>query len=122
MDPTGLDQRLIAQWQAAAADLGIRVTAPYELRDSAGEVFAREAFIYDFGSPAGAVVVSRRTERRVRSRLRSLSPDLWFSGGEKLRSAKYVRKHFIAQLVDWGWFGADGQVPDWYQANKSHPG
>lgn len=114
MDLSGLDQRLIAQWQAAAADLGIRVTAPVEVSDGAGGSFACEALVHDFGSPKGGLVVSRKTERRVRPWLNG--SELWLSVGERRQSGKYVRKHFIGELLDWGWFGKSGTEPEWYMA------
>ncbi|MFZ5720853.1 MAG: hypothetical protein ACOY5Y_15445 [Pseudomonadota bacterium] len=106
---------MIALWLAAADDLGIRVTAPVELRDKAGAVFACEAFVPDFGSPTGGYVLSRKTERRVRQHLRNTEHEIWWSGGERRQPATYVRSHFIAELVDWGWFGARGDEPAWYR-------
>jgi len=119
MDLSGLDQRLIAQWRAAAEDLGIRVTAPVEVKDGSGGSFACEAFVHDFGSSNGGLVLSRKTERRVRAQLRSSG--LWWSGGERPQSTNYVRKHFVQELVDWGWFGQPGGEPDWYVASLKAP-
>lgn len=110
MNTKGLEQRLVAQWQRAAEDLDIRVTAPVELRDASGQPFTCEAFVHDFGSPSGAVVVSPKTERRVRT---SIADDLWVSGSER-RLAGYDRTHFINALLDWGWFGKAGKEPSWY--------
>jgi nitrous oxide reductase accessory protein NosL len=114
MDLSGLDQRLIAQWQAAAVDLGIRVTAPVEVQVNAGGLLVCEALVHDFGSPHGGLSMSGKTERRVRASLRGSG--LWWSSGENPQSAKYVRKHFIGQLRDWGWFGEPGAEPEWYSA------
>ena len=110
-----LGQRLIAAWREAAADLGIPVTAPVEVRDAAGEPFWCEAFIPDFGSPAGGLAMTRRTERRVRHHLRS-RPDLFRASGP---DRHYVRKHFIDELVDWGWFGPPDARPDWWPAGRN---
>lgn len=111
MDERGLDGQVIAAWRAASADLGIRVTAPVELRDAGGP-FACEAFVSDFGSPAGAVVVSEKAERRLRPRLRALG--LWTSVEPRRQPVAYSRKRFIHALEDWGWFGEPGAEPDWY--------
>ena len=116
MDTTGLDMRLVEQWQEAGADLCIRVTAPAELRDAKGTAFVCEAFIHDFGSAHGGAVVSQKTERRVRQSLRSLGDRLWYSGGQRRQSSAYVRKHFIEELIDWRWFGDIGKEPSWYSA------
>ena len=105
-----LEQRLVEQWQQAAVDLGITVTAPVELRDASGEPFQCEAFVHDFGSPTGAVVVSPKTERRLRGRIRD---ELSVCRSER-RVTGYNRKHFIDELLDWGWFGKPGAEPSWY--------
>lgn len=115
MDESGLDKRLIALWLAAADDLGIRVTAPVELCDKAGAVFACEVFVPDFGSPTGGYALSPKTERRVRHRLLNTETNLWWSGGERRQAATYRRNHFIETLVDWGWFGAPDGEPAWYR-------
>ena len=109
-----LDEGLVEHWQRAAKDLGVRVTAPFELRDARGKPFLCEAFVHDFGSPTGAIVVSPKTERRVRAELRSLGDALWLSISEKRRPA-YMEKYFIDELCDWGWFGPAGKEPSWYR-------
>lgn len=116
MDTTGLDLRLVKHWQKAADDLDIRVTAPVELKDAEGRAFVCEAFVHDFGSPQGGAVISPRTERRVRQSLRSRGKDFWLavSGGQ--RRTDYVRKHFIIELLNCGWFGKKEQEPEWYSA------
>lgn len=114
MDEPGLNPRVIALWRAAADDLGIRVIAPAELRDSDGEPFVCEAFVPDFGSPTGAVVVSAKTERRLRPRLRAPGDRLWLAVEPRQQASAYVRKHFIRVLEDWSWFGEAGAEPDWY--------
>jgi hypothetical protein len=115
MDESGLDRRVVARWRAAAEDLGIRVTAPVELRDADGSPFACEAFVDDFGSSVGAVVISRKTERRVRVQLRGLSGRIWTSVGGP---AAYKRNHVMQELLDWGWFGPPGGEPDWYSQHS----
>lgn len=121
MDTSGLEQRLIAQWQQAAEDLGIRVTAPVELRDASGRPFTCEARVHDFGSPTGAVVVSPKTERRVKASLQSIRDELWVSGSER-RLTGYNRRHFIDELLDWGWFGKAGAEPSWYSERVPRSG
>lgn len=109
-----LDQELIARWRRAAEDLGIRVTAPAELRDAAGAPFLCEVWVRDFGSPAGAVVVSRRTERRLRPQLRVLGERAFLCVAGPKQPRHYSREAFIAEVEDWGWFGEPGAEPDWY--------
>jgi hypothetical protein len=120
MDTNGLEQRLVEQWQKAALDLGIHVTAPVEFRDASGQPFACEALVHDFGSPTGAAVVSPKTERRVRAKLRSVGDKLWVSRSGRLTG--YNQRHFIEELLDWGWFGKAGEEPDWYSERVPHSG
>ena len=110
----GLDEGLIERWRRAAVDLGIRVTAPVELRDAAGAPFLCEVFVPDFGSATGGLVVSQRTERRLRPRLRGLGEGLFLCVAESRQRRDYSRNAFIAELEDWGWFGQPGGEPDWY--------
>ena len=121
MDTHGLEMRLVEQWQNAAIDLGIKVTAPVELRDASGQSFTCEAFVHDFGSSTGAAVVSPKTERRVRAKLRSIGDELWVSESGR-RLTGYHRKHFIDQLLDWGWFGKPGSEPNWYSERLHRSG
>jgi hypothetical protein len=112
MELDALDRKLIERWRRAAEDLAIRVTAPAELRDPAGPLLLCEAFIPDFASPTGAVVVSQKTERRLRPRLRGLEETLWLSVAGQQHA--YSRAALIQELEDWGWFGEPGRQPDWY--------
>jgi hypothetical protein len=89
MDDAKLDMRLVTAWREAAEDLGIAVIAPAELADPAGRPFWCEAFVRDFGSPAGAVVLSERTERRVREQLRG--GDFWYAVHRTRMRAAYAR-------------------------------
>jgi hypothetical protein len=114
MDASGLDERLVGHWRAAAGDLGIRITAPVELKDAAGSPFACEALVHDFGSPRGALVASAKTERRVRQALRSLGDGLWVARVGRDRAAAYDRKRVVDELLDWGWCARAGEEPGWY--------
>jgi hypothetical protein len=33
-------------------------------------------------------------------------------------STRFTRSHFIAALVDWGWFGPAGAKPDWWPVGR----
>lgn len=114
METDGLDYKLIERWRRAAGDLGIRVTAPAELRDPAGVAFLCEVFVPDFGSATGGVVVSQRTERRLRPGLRALGEELFLCVAGPRQPRVYSRAVFIQELEDWGWFGEPGAEPDWY--------
>ena len=117
---SGLNRKLVQAWQEAGRDLGIRVTAPAELSGPSGNSFVCEAFVPDFGSASGTIVVSRKTERRVRQELRGLEGVAVTISPERQQTA-YVRNHMIDELVDWGWFGAPGDGPDWYREKGGPP-
>jgi hypothetical protein len=110
----GLDDKLIERWRRAGEDLGIRVTAPARLRDAADDPLLCEVFVPDFGSPSGGVVVSQRTERRLRAQLRAMGERLFQCIAGSRQQRAYSRSAFIQELEDWGWFGEPGEQPDWY--------
>ena len=112
-----LDSKVIATWLAAADDLGIRVTAPVTLSDLAGNAFLCEALVHDFGSSAGAIVVSSRTERRLRAEGRDPLKGYWASSGG-VRT--YARKQVIETLEDFGWFGPRAARPEWFVDRYGH--
>ncbi|RYG98093.1 MAG: hypothetical protein EON58_08160 [Alphaproteobacteria bacterium] len=116
MTKDGLDERLIQLWRSTAAELEIRVIAPIELRNAGGEPFLCEALVCDFGSAQGAVVMSSRTERRIRHHVRSLNGSIWTSRSAPRESLTFNRNYMIAELVDWGWFGAEDLKPKWYSS------
>ncbi|HET7083456.1 MAG TPA: hypothetical protein VFI23_01705 [Rhizomicrobium sp.] len=97
-----IDNQMSNAWAQAAADLGIRVIAPFSLI-AGDEELNFEAFVPDFGSAEGAVVMSEISERKL---------DRWFSILYP-SYRQYDRAHFIETLDDWGWFGA-GKPPDWF--------
>lgn len=114
METDRLDHKLIERWRRAAVDLGVRVTAPVELGGPAGVPLRCEVFIPDFGSPSGAWVVSQRTERRLRPRLRALAEGRFLCIAGPRQPRDYSRAALIGELEDWGWFGEPGGQPDWY--------
>ena len=98
-------------WATAASDLGIRVTAPYVVRDDRGGVSEFAAYLPDFGSSRGTLVWYM-PDPVPRSGLGNgavyfvsvLNPALY---------ADYDRARFIAVLTGWGWSGR-GSTPEWY--------
>jgi len=100
-----LDARLIAAWQVASEDLGFRFTTPYRTADSDGRELVLEGHLPDFGGPDGMVIVS--FERRIK--LGAIDAPMSILPKE---DRKYARKHVIAELRDWGWFGF-GAPPPW---------
>jgi hypothetical protein len=106
---SSLDQKLIGSWLKVASELGVRVIAPYMMRAPDGSDIECEAYVPDFGSPSGAVVLSGKTERRERARLKSLI-GVWHS-----IDARGSREC----LEDWEWFGPPGSAPSWYRPKSA---
>jgi len=102
-----IDHRICSAWQEAAEDLNIRVVAPFELISADGALALFEAFVPDFGSPAGAIVMTEK------SRNDAVVKELWASTLFETYQT-YNRQHFIETLDDWGWFGDKTKVPAWY--------
>ena len=94
-----LDERLIAAWQQASADLGFRLIAPFAATDRAGNEILVEGHLPDFGGAEGMLIVSfeRRIKLDIFDRPMSILPK---------EGRKYVRKHVLNELRDWGWSGS----------------
>jgi hypothetical protein len=96
-------------WTQAAADLEIRVVAPFTLTTTNGEPILFEAHILDCGGPKGLIVGNQESE---------------FGGARKASGyyysnlypgyRRYDRQLFVDTLNDWGWFGEKGAEPTWY--------
>lgn len=106
-----MDEQISDAWLQAAADLGIRVVAPFKLVSESGELERFEAHVLDFGGPKGTVAgnqdsVYRHNELRERLGYHpsNLHPPYRI----------YARQLFIDTLNDWGWFGEPGKEPSWY--------
>lgn len=104
-----MDMEMSDAWRQAAADLGIRVVAPFTLTAESGETREFEAHVLDFGGPKGTVVTGEE------SGLNDMRGSLgYYASNLSPTYRSYVREHFIETLNDWGWFGHEGQPPSWY--------
>lgn len=106
-----MDQQISCAWLQAAADLGIRVVAPFRLETEVGDIVEFEAHILDFGGPKGTVAGNQESEfgrAELRSRQGYYASNLFPS------YRIYDRQHFIDTLNDWGWFGESGKEPPWF--------
>jgi hypothetical protein len=102
---TDLNQQIVSAWLEASKDLGITVGA------GGDTLLLCEAFIPDFGSPTGAIVISARSRRTARPVLRAARR--WHSElGDGYE--QYIRRLFTDTLNDWGWFVHADLKPDWY--------
>lgn len=105
-----MDADISDAWRRAAQELGIRVVAPYDVSLVGGRAARVEAYVQDFGSVRGAIVLSQRTGNLAAEMNRN---GHWHSILTESHRA-WDRKRFIDTLNDWGWFGPEGQEPDWY--------
>ena len=105
-----VDAEIVQAWLTAAADLGIKVTAPFTIHGPHGEVEAFEALVHEFDGPNGTVdgLVARRDPTGSRKDLGYYASNL----SDSYRH--YNRDLFVATLDDWKWYGTDESRPSWY--------
>jgi hypothetical protein len=105
----------IAAWREAALDLGIEIVAPYEITDLAsGETIECIAYVREFGSQGGTIVVPQRDHSLGHIRSIAKSMGVFCSLMSESGYAPYRRDLFLATLNDWGWFGDKDHPPTWY--------
>lgn len=104
-----LDSRLITAWELAADDLGFRFITPFQTADRDGRTLLLEGHLPDFGGQHGIAIIS--FSRRIK--LGTINMPVSIMPKE---ARKYVRKHVISELRDWGWFGP-GSPPIWMNGN-----
>jgi|SRR5579884_2301517 len=107
------DELISQAWLEAAADLGIRVLAPFEMQGEDGSTVLFEAHIPDFGGPKGTVAAS------VGNRVAGIrEQNGYFPSDLGTPYRHYERQLFIDTLVDWGWSGESGKEPPWYVGER----
>jgi hypothetical protein len=87
-------------WIQAAADLDIRVVAPFSLATIEGESILFEAHILDFGGAKGSIVGNQGSEFGGVRKASGYYYSNLYPGYRR-----YHRQLFIDTLNDWGWFG-----------------
>ena len=109
-----LDPTISAAWREASERLSIRVVAPFRVVLPDGDEVEVEAFLPDFGGAQGVVVVTMDDDARGS---RAASGPHYVS-----RLAAGYRQYedtlFRETLDDWGWFGAETDVPGWYTGRR----
>ena len=105
-----VDMEIVQAWLMAAADLGIRVTAPFSIAARSGELEIFEALVHEFGGSKGTVTgrVAAHDSAASRSDLGYYASNL----SDSYR--RYDRTLFVATLDDWKWYGPDDRRPSWY--------
>ena len=103
-------EMILTAWLKASDDLGIivdpayRLPANYDLANS-------YLLVRNFGSPIGTIILSI-DDSSQQDTLRSLG---YFCSALNFEIySNYDRARFIDTLNDWGYFGKDQIVPDWY--------
>jgi hypothetical protein len=100
-------------WLDARDDLGIRVVHPFELVTNSGrKVQTLGVYLPDFGCPAGTLLSCRFDPEWIDD---LLDDTYYYSSGLNPNAYEpYNRELYIQTLSDWGWYGANDQIPLWY--------
>jgi hypothetical protein len=99
------EQDMIAAWETAGRELGVRVVSPVEVDGTSFPVLVEQ-----FGSQQGALPLLLGDEERFGIAERAgyfaslLNPETYCT---------FDRKRFEDTLNDWQWFG-EGRPPRWY--------
>ena len=100
-----------AAWQEAAADLGLRLTAPFIVVDPGdGAVYEVLALLHDFGAARGTLIVASGDPTPVPP---AKARRGYFFSKLEPAYAHYDRQLWLETLEDWRWCGA-GDPPAWY--------
>jgi hypothetical protein len=108
-------------WKQAGKELGINVVAPFSLQDREGNSHLYPAFIPDFGSSKGALVLAADPpDFDVDPRLILCAEDqgYWHSIVNSELYSKFNRNAFIETLDDWQYFGNEQNRPSWYSGKS----
>ena len=106
-----MDEGISDAWRQAAAELGIRVVAPFKLMLETDEAEWFEAHILDFGGPMGTVAGNQDSGYGPNEPRKRLG---YYASNLHPPYRIYARQLFIDTLDDWGWFGEPGKEPPWY--------
>jgi hypothetical protein len=109
------EERLIHDdCQAAAADLSVRIVAPFTLAVEGASPVDFIALFPDFGGPKGTVVCRFRdwmTKNTIASRC-----GYYCSGLHPDSYTRYDRDEFVGAFEEWGWHGDLSERPQWCRA------
>ena len=104
------EERILAAWQAAAADLGFTLVDNFVLTHE-GDVLEYLAHLPDFGGPHGTLLLAGAGT--------PAHTDAARAGGYRPRRLyesyeTYDRMLFVDTLNDWGWTNPERDPPAWY--------
>jgi hypothetical protein len=99
----------LRKWSQASHELGFRLIAPHELRDTTGAAITYAALLPEFGSERGMLVI---VDRDCTAAMR-LAQAQHFGFSVLSDDPTYDRDSFVEMLCDWGWT-SDQLPPGWY--------
>jgi hypothetical protein len=100
-------------WLDASQDLAIRVVHPFTFTTKAGKTATTQGvYLPDFGAPAGALLLCRFDPDEIEAL--ADDTDYFQSGLSPYHYEPYRRERYIETLNDWGWFGAESEIPPWF--------
>ncbi len=112
---------MLEEWRRAAAELGLRIEAPFVVQLRTGRLEAR-LLLRHFGARNGMLIV---TDFSVIEPFADevVAVGYGYSTLSEPRSADgYDKETFVEMLWDWGWFGPDDERPAWYIEADDNPG
>ncbi len=125
-DPTQLsllDLRLAEAWRVAAGELGLEVTAPFEL-SVGGDVLRYGALVVGFGTRAG-LVLRAGTEEWHPGQVGAIWTEAMKAGYFPANVApllcSYDRDEFVSFLNILDWCGPSAERPAWYTGPVGNP-
>jgi hypothetical protein len=107
---TDIEAKVVAAWQDAARDLGIRFTSPFTAQHG-GAAISCLGLVHQFGRRIGTII---SVLDEPSSETRYPADDDFFPSRLSDSYARYDRQFFIDTLNDWQFFGADAEKPVWY--------
>jgi hypothetical protein len=112
---TVTEARVVAAWKEAAADLGVRFTAPFVLTLPDGRKQEHLGLVHQFGRPGGTLI----------SVLHEPSESIWHPADDNYFMSilgpgyvRYERQKFIDTLDDWQFLGPESERPEWYSGKS----
>jgi hypothetical protein len=95
----------------AAAELGVRVVAPFRLLEGGGEAVEFIAHFPDFGGPKGMLVCHFKDwpAKQLVAKLYGF----YCSGLHPDSYSRYDRETFVDGFKEWAWTGNAADEPDW---------
>jgi hypothetical protein len=108
---TDTENKVVAAWREAAADLGFKFTSPFVVPLPDGSQQEHIGLVHHFGRRVGTLIsVLNQPSQHFR---RPVDEDYFWSILGQGYSC-YDRDNIIETLGDWGYFGPVASRPDWY--------